>query len=101
MWLKKLAAVLGTALIITTAAIAQTTTTESKLLLSLEEGLLGFVVYSILGMSLLIIAYKIVDVFLPGKSGQELVENKNVALAIVIAAFLIGISIIIAAAIVG
>jgi uncharacterized membrane protein YjfL (UPF0719 family) len=101
MWLKKLAAVLGAAIIMITAAVAQTTPSESKLLLSLEEGLLGFVVYSILGMVLLVIAYKVVDIILPGKSGQELVENKNVALAIVIAAFLISISIIIAAAIVG
>lgn len=50
---------------------------------------------------MMVIAFKVKDSLLPGDLGKQLIEEKNVAMAIVTAAFIIGISLIIAAAISG
>ena len=65
------------------------------------KGIIASVVYSILGVAVLLLAYWIMERFTPEKSWQEIVQNKNIALAIVFASFILGISIIIAAAIHG
>jgi len=62
---------------------------------------LSSVLFSFLGLAILIVAYFIVEKLTPENTWKEIVENKNVALAIVFAAFIIGISIIISGAIHG
>ena len=67
----------------------------------LESGVLGTIVYVILGIVLLVLAFKVKDFLLPGNLSKQLVEDRNMAVAVVTSAFLLGISIIIAAAIAG
>jgi putative membrane protein len=59
-------------------------------------------VYSGIGIAILVVCYVLLDVITPKvKIWQELCENKNVALAIFLGAFIIGISLIISSAIHG
>jgi putative membrane protein len=57
--------------------------------------------FTMLGVALSIIGYKLFDHFTVGDLHKEIVENKNVAAAIVGAAVILGVSIIVAAAIIG
>jgi len=70
-------------------------------LLSLEHGIVGTLIYTLLGILLLALAFKMKDLLLPGSLSEQLVKDRNMAIAVVTAAYLIGISIIIAAAITG
>jgi len=74
--------------------------TNLSLLESIEKGLLGTILYSISGMLMAIVAYKLIDVVIPGKISEQITEEKNTAVAMVVAALMLGICIIIAAAIV-
>ena len=65
------------------------------------KGIIASVIYSIIGVTVLLVAYWIMERLTPEKSWKEIVENKNLALAIVFGAMILGISIIIAAAIHG
>lgn len=57
--------------------------------------------FSFLGMAILLSGYFILEKLTPEKTWKEIVDNKNVALAIIFGAFIIGISLIISAAIHG
>jgi uncharacterized membrane protein YjfL (UPF0719 family) len=59
------------------------------------------IVYSALGISVLAVAFMIFDRITPGNLWKEIVEEKNVALAITTAAMTLAIAQIIAAAIHG
>lgn len=59
------------------------------------------IIYSLLGFVILLLCYFIIEKITPEKSWKEIVENKNSALAIVLAAFILGISFIIGMAIHG
>jgi putative membrane protein len=63
--------------------------------------LLNVVIYVVIGLALFAIAYLIVDKATPFSLGQELIEKKNTAMAILLAGVFIGIAIILAAAIRG
>jgi putative membrane protein len=63
--------------------------------------IIASVIFSILGLIILFIAYFIVEKLTPENTWKEIVHNKNVALAIVFASFIIGMSIIISGAIHG
>jgi uncharacterized membrane protein YjfL (UPF0719 family) len=63
--------------------------------------ILSSIVFSILGLIILFVAYYIIEKLTPENTWKEIVENKNVALAIVFGAFIIGMSIIISGAIHG
>lgn len=65
------------------------------------KGIVNSLVFSGVGILVLIISYLILEKITPENTWKELVQNKNVALAIVFGAFIIGISIIISAAIHG
>lgn len=56
-------------------------------------------VYAFLGILLFVLAFGIINRMTPGTLWKELIEEHNTALAIVVGAMAIGISIIIAAAI--
>jgi uncharacterized membrane protein YjfL (UPF0719 family) len=66
---------------------------------SLEKGLLETVIFAILGIVFCIIGYKVVDWLIPGDMGKQIADDKNVAIAIVAASMILGICIIVAAAI--
>lgn len=61
--------------------------------------ILNSIIFSLIGVVILIISYFIIEKITPENTWKEIVQNKNTALAIVFAAFIIGISLIISAAI--
>ncbi|MBA5792959.1 DUF350 domain-containing protein [Flavobacterium sp. xlx-214] len=65
------------------------------------NGITNSIVYSVIGIAILLITYLIIEKLTPENSWKEIVENKNMALAIVFAAFIIGIALIISAALHG
>ena len=65
------------------------------------KALIGSVVYSVIGIMLVAIFFVIIDKITPYDLWQELVEKQNMALAIVVGAMSLGISIIVAAAVIG
>jgi len=65
------------------------------------KGIVNSLIFSGIGILVLIISYLILEKLTPEKTWREIVDNKNVALAIVFGAFIIGISLIISAAIHG
>lgn len=65
------------------------------------NGLLSTIIYSIIGVAMALLAYKLVDVLTPGHLSKQLSENHNIALAIVVGFLMLGICIIIAATMVG
>jgi uncharacterized membrane protein YjfL (UPF0719 family) len=58
-------------------------------------------IFAGIGIAAAIIGYKLFDKFTPGDLHKEVIEHKNVAAAIVAGAVIIGVSIIIAASIMG
>jgi len=61
--------------------------------------LLNTIVYAVLGIAIFSIAFVIIDKMTPYHLWKEIVEDKNVALAVLIGAMSIGMCIIIAAAV--
>jgi len=60
--------------------------------------IVGAVVFSLLGIVLIVLGFKIFDWLMPRINiEKELAENHNIAVAIVVAAMIIGLSMIIAA----
>jgi len=57
-------------------------------------------IFGIVGIILLIVGYYVWELVTPYNVRKELEENKNVAVAIVVAAFILGMSIVIAASLV-
>jgi len=65
------------------------------------EGLGAMALYSFVGVGLAIVGYKLFDLCTPGDLHDEIIKNRNTAAAIVGAAVILGVCLIIAAAIVG
>ena len=63
--------------------------------------LLNAVVYAVLGVVIFVVIFAILDKMTPYHLWKEVVEDKNIALAILVGAMALGISIIIAAAVHG
>ena len=61
--------------------------------------LIGSIIYSLIGIFLVGLAFVIVDKITPYDLWKELIESRNQALATVVAAFVLAIAIIVAAAI--
>lgn len=68
---------------------------------SLPEAVGLVALFTLLGVGLAILGYKLFDAATPGRLHQEIVEHRNVAAAIIGAAVIIGVCLIVAAAIVG
>ena len=62
---------------------------------------IGSIVYALIGVAIFWLCFIIIDKITPYKLWEEIVEKQNVALALVVAAMSLGISIIVAAAIHG
>ena len=63
--------------------------------------ILASIVFSIIGIAILLITYFIIEKLTPENTWSQISKNDDVALAIVLGAFIIGISMIISAAIHG
>ncbi|QES87233.1 DUF350 domain-containing protein [Rhizosphaericola mali] len=59
------------------------------------------IIYSLVGLAILLLGYWIIERLTPEQTWKEISENKNIALAIIMASLIIGISMIISAAIHG
>lgn len=65
-------------------------------------GVINSLVFSIIGIIMLIVAFIVIDVITAKYHlWREIVEKQNVALAILIGSFLIGVALVIAAAVHG
>ena len=58
-------------------------------------------IFAAIGIAAAIIGFKVFDLCTPGHLEREILENKNIAAAIVAAAAILGVSIIIAASMLG
>jgi len=63
--------------------------------------MLASVVYAVIGVVVLWLAFVVIDKLTPYQLWEEIVEKKNLALALVVAAMFIAIGLIVAAAIHG
>lgn len=68
---------------------------------SLGEAVGYMALFAAVGILLAIVGYKIFDKCTPGEMHKEIIENKNVAAAIIGGAVILGVCIIIAAAMLG
>ncbi len=62
------------------------------------HGLYQFGIFGIAGIAVAVIGYKLFDLLTPGDLQKEIFENKNVAAALLAGSVIIGVSIILAAA---
>lgn len=84
------------------AVMAQDTASQSWHQSGGLPGAIGLTfLFALVGIATSILGYKLFDHFTVGDLHKEIVENKNVAAAIVGAAVILGVSIIVAAAIIG
>lgn len=65
------------------------------------QALAQMVLFAAVGIAAAIIGYKVFDKCTPGDLNKEILENKNVAAAIVAAAVILGVCIIVAVAMIG
>nr|WP_322622923.1 DUF350 domain-containing protein [uncultured Flavobacterium sp.] len=72
-----------------------------ELIDAFSRGIIASLIYSLLGIIILFVVYFIIEKLTPENTWHEISKNKNVALAIVLGSFIIGISIIISGAIHG
>lgn len=68
---------------------------------TLTEALLQMLLFAAVGIVAAVIGYKIFDRCTPGDLNREILENKNVAAAIVAGAVILGVCLIVAAAMIG
>jgi uncharacterized membrane protein YjfL (UPF0719 family) len=65
---------------------------------SLAGAVLNMVIFAVIGIVVALVGYKVFDKCTPGDLTKEIIENKNVAAAIIGAAVILGVCIIVAAA---
>lgn len=65
----------------------------------LGPNLLAAIIYAALGIAIFIVAFALFDKLTPGSVWKEIIDEHNTALAVLIGAVSIGLSIVIAAAI--
>lgn len=58
-------------------------------------------IFALIGVFVAIVGFKLFDKFTPGHLGREITEHRNMAAAIIGAAVILGVCIIVAAAIMG
>jgi putative membrane protein len=65
---------------------------------SISHGLLLFLIFGFAGILMTIVGYKLFDKLTPGDLHAEIFEKKNIAAAILAGSVIIGVSLILAAA---
>ena len=68
---------------------------------SLGQAIGYMLLFAAIGILAAIVGYRVFDKCTPGDLNKEIVENKNIAAAIIAAAVIIGVCVIIAAAMLG
>jgi uncharacterized membrane protein YjfL (UPF0719 family) len=68
---------------------------------TLAQAIANMILFAALGIAAAVIGFKVFDKCTPGNLAKEIIENKNTAAAIVGGAVIIGVCIIIAAAMLG
>lgn len=68
---------------------------------NMTQGVIGTLVYTFIGIIVAVAAYFIVDLLIPGNMGKQIAEEKNLPIAIVAGAMILGICMIIAASMIG
>jgi uncharacterized membrane protein YjfL (UPF0719 family) len=68
---------------------------------TLVHAIAYMILFAILGIILAVVGYKLFDKFTPGDLHREIIENRNVAAAILGGAIILGVCVIIAAAMLG
>ncbi len=63
------------------------------------QAVLASILYSAIGVIIFLVAYKVMERFLPFNVDKELAEDQNTAVGIVVGSVMIGLAIIIASAI--
>ncbi len=66
-----------------------------------SAAIVSTIVYAVLGVAIGAIVFGIIDMFTPGKLHTYITEKNNMSVAIVMAAVIIGISIIVASSVHG
>lgn len=99
--MKKLLSLAVLASLSSPAAFAADAATERWLVASPVSGLVLMVLFSLVGTALAIVGYRLFDKFTPGDLHREIVEQKNIAAAIIGGAVILGVCIIVAAAMIG
>lgn len=97
-------AVAGAAALLLTTVVshaAESTAPATWHAQSLGQAIGYMVLFSAIGISAAIIGYKVFDKCTPGDLHREIIENKNIAAAIVGGSVIIGVCLIIAAAMLG
>ncbi len=72
---------------------------QAPIIPAIERGIVGTLVYSAIGIIMCVVGFKIVDWLIPGHLAKQIAEDKNMAVGLVAASMILGICIIIAAAI--
>lgn len=85
----------------TGALAADSAATSSWHASSLGEAIGYMLLFAFIGIGVAVVGYKIFDKCTPGDLSREIIEHKNVAAAIVAAAVILGVCIIVAAAMMG
>ena len=65
------------------------------------KALAASIMYSVLGIGILVVSFYVFNRFTPGTLRKEILEDQNVALALLGAAFMLAVALIISAAIHG
>jgi putative membrane protein len=68
---------------------------------SLGQAIANMLIFALLGIAIAVVGFKIFDKCTPGDLAKEIVEQKNIAAAIVGAAVILGVCLIVAAAMIG
>lgn len=68
---------------------------------SLLQALANMVIFAVVGIIAAVAGFKIFDKCTPGDLTKEIIENKNVAAAVIGAAVILGVCLIVAAAMIG
>lgn len=84
-----------------TNAQAENLTTPTWHPQTLGQAILNMLLFAAIGIVAAIVGFKVFDKCTPGDLAREIVENKNVAAAILSAAVILGVSLIVAAAMMG
>ncbi len=84
-----------------TARAAELPAQESWHAKSLPEALAHTAIFAVFGILTAIVGYKLFDLATPGRLHGEIIENRNVAAAIIGGAVIIGVSLIVAASMLG
>ncbi len=99
--MKKFLSFVALATLSSPAVFAADGAAERWLVSSPVSGLVLMVVFSLVGTALAIVGYRLFDKFTPGDLHREIVEQKNVAAAIIGGSVILGVCIIVAAAMIG